>query len=205
MVGLLRGKRGAFDQRTGKQPAQEGIVKACQRGDDGQPVQERKIAAKNENDLETYKQCAGDVPRQLRIKGEPGHGQFDYVVPECAKLVEPMRPKMEPPAQWVGNWLGLVMIVEASQVAPAGVATEFDEAGADHDTKDEPAKEPDDQPGRRAFREGPSIEQWTEKNGQEPGLQKLNFPAVTVPVLADVQVGHVERPEQGQDNGIGVA
>src|SRR5262249_17794095 len=156
-----------------------------QRGDNCQPVQERKIAAQNQNDLETYEQGAGDVPRQSRIESKPGHDEFNYMVPERAELVEPVRPEIEPPAQRVGNRLSLVMIVKASKVAPASVASKFDEPGADHDAKNEPAKEPDHKARWRAFGEGPSIEQWAEEDGQEPGLQKLNLPSVAIPVLAD--------------------
>src|SRR5690242_6304862 len=108
------------------------------------------------------------------------------MVPECAEFMKPVRSEMQPPAQRVGNRLCLIMIVETGQVPPAGVTAKFDEASAHHNAEDEPPKEPDDEARRRAFGEGPSIKQGTEKDGQKPGLEKLDLPPIAIPVLPDI-------------------
>src|SRR5438552_18213596 len=127
------------------------------------------------------------------------------MVPEHSKFVKPVRPEMKPPTQWVWNGLGFIMVIEAGQVPPARVAADFDEAGADHDPEDKPAKKPNDDRGRRAFWKGPGIEHGAEKYGQEPGLKQLNFPAVSIPVLTDMDEGHVERPENRHQGRVGKA
>src|SRR5712692_7789204 len=126
------------------------------------------------------------------------------MVPGRFEFVEPMRREMQITADRARDRLRFVMIVEASEIAPARVAAHFDEAGADHDAKAEPAKKPDDKKRRPAFRKWPAIEQRTEKDRQEPGLEQLDFPAVTVPNLADVDDRHVHDPENGQDDCVGV-
>src|SRR5436190_24054017 len=106
-----------------------------------------------------------------------------------------MRPKMQPPTQRIWDWLRFIVIVETGQVTPAGVATQLDKACANHNPKDEPAEQPDDNLGRRVFWEGPGIEQRTKKNRQKSGFQQLNFPPVAVPVLPDMNEGHVKHPQ----------
>ena len=64
-----------------------------------------------------------------------------------------MRREMEVAADRIRDWLSFVVVVEASEIAPAWVPAQFDQARADHDAKPEPPKQPDDQNGRPAFRE----------------------------------------------------
>src|SRR3954471_7848297 len=112
---------------------------------------------------------------------------------------------MQVPANWAGDGLRLVMIVKARQIAPARVATQFDQAGANHDAKTEPTKKPNHQNRRPAAREWPPIKQWTKKDRQETGLQQLDFPAVSVPNLADVNDRHVHRPKHSEQNCVCVS
>src|SRR5207249_1585721 len=100
------------------------------------------------------------VPRPER---KPGDNQFDEMIPSRAEFVEPMRREMKIPADWTRDRLRFVVIVKAGQIAPAGIATQFDQAGANHDAKAEPAKKPDDQQWRPAFRKWATIEQRTKK------------------------------------------
>src|SRR5207247_11094218 len=92
--------------------------------------------------------------------------------------------------------LSLEMIVERGEIAPALVTADLDHAGAEHDSKNEGAEKPDDDERRRSPRKGPRIEQWTKKDCEEAGFEKLRFPAVAVPILADVHERHVEKPEE---------
>ena len=65
------------------------------------------------------------------------------MVKEDAAFIHPLgRPVIEP-AERVGHGLGFVEIVEAGEVAPAGIAAQLDETGAEHDAEEQPAKHPD--------------------------------------------------------------
>src|SRR4029453_11329839 len=67
------------------------------------------------------------------------------------------------------------------------------------------AKKPDDDERRRATRERPAIEERTKKNGEEASFEELHFPAVAVPILADVDERHVKNPEEGKEQRVRVA
>src|SRR5436309_265644 len=97
-----------------------------------------------------------------------------------------MRLEMEPPAHRIRNRLRLVVIIEAGQVAPAGVTSDFDQPRPEHDPKRQPAEQPDDQFRRRLARKRTSVNQRAKKNGQKTSLQKLDLPAIGIPVLTDV-------------------
>src|SRR6266436_113066 len=126
------------------------------------------------------------------------------MVPGCFDLMKPMGREMQIAAKRIRDRLRFVMIVKAGEIAPARVTAHFDEAGADHDAKTEPAKKPDDKQRRPAFRKWPAIDQRTEKDRQETGLEQLNFPAVTVPNLADVDDRHVHRPQNRENDRVRV-
>src|SRR6266702_6518935 len=100
------------------------------------------------------------------------------MVPVRFDLMEPVWRKMEIATDRIRDRLRFIMIIKTGEVAPARVAPHFDEAGAEHDAKTEPAKKPDDEQRRPAFRKWTSIEQRAEKDRQEAGFEQLNFPAV---------------------------
>ena len=112
---------------------------------------------------------------------------------------------MKPAAERTGNGLRFKMVVKGSPIAPDRVAAQFNQAGAEHYAANQPTKEPNNRRGRRAFGKRPRVEQRAEENGEEPGFKKLDFPAVTVPVLAEVNERHVEQPEDGHDHRVGIA
>src|SRR5262245_29842527 len=99
-----------------------------------------------------------------RPERKPRDDQLDEVVPEHFKFVEPKRGKMEISAGRVRDRLRFVVIVETRQITPAGIAAQFDEAGAKHDAKTEPPKKPYHQDRRPGLWERPAIEEWTQKN-----------------------------------------
>src|SRR5213080_1340808 len=116
-----------------------------------------------------------------------------------------MRRKMQITADRARNRLRLVVIIEARKITPAWVAAQFDQAGANHDAKPEPAKKPEDQDGRPALWKRPSIEQWTKKDREKASLEQLNLPAVTVPDLPNVDDRHVHDPKNAEDDRVCVA
>src|SRR5689334_13194388 len=117
------------------------------------------------------------------------------MVPSRLEFKQPMRREMQKSADRARDGLRLVMIIEAGEITPAGVSAQFDQASAKHDAKPEPAKKPDHQDGRPRLWEGPGIEQRTKKDRQESGLKQLDFPAIAVPNLTDVNDRHVHCPK----------
>src|SRR5712691_10303644 len=105
------------------------------------------------------------------------------MVPKRFEFMKPLRCEMEIAADRARDWLRFVVIKHAGQIAPAFVASDFDQTGADHDPKTEPAKKPDHQNRRPGLWKRSPIEQRTEKDRQEASFEQLNFPTVTVPNL----------------------
>src|SRR3982074_3078495 len=105
------------------------------------------------------------------------------MVPSRFNFVEPVRCEMQIAADRIRNRLRFVVVVHAGEITPAFVAAKFDQTGADHDAKPEPAKKPDHEKRRPAFWERAAIEQRAKKDRQETGLEQLRFPAVAVPNL----------------------
>src|ERR1041385_4894463 len=101
------------------------------------------------------------------------------MVDPYAGAVCPFRTPVEIPAQRVRHGLGLVVVVETSHVAPAGVAAELDESGSEHDAKTQPAQKQDSD----KLRSGTAA---AEKNGVESGFEQDGFPTKTVEGLSDV-------------------
>src|SRR2546428_5001522 len=91
------------------------------------------------------------MSRRARSERKPGHDQFGEMVPNRLDLVEPQRREMQVTTDRIRDGLGFVVIIKTSEIAPAWVAAHFDQAGADHDPKSEPAKKPDDQNWWAAF------------------------------------------------------
>src|SRR6476620_622883 len=112
------------------------------------------------------------------------------MIPGGSKFVEPMRCEMQIPADWTRDRLRLVVIIKAGEIAPAGITAQLDQAGADDDPKTDPAKKPDYEERRPAFRERAGVEQWTKENREKAGLEQLSLPPIAVPNLADVNDGH---------------
>src|SRR5438876_6057449 len=124
------------------------------------------------------------------------------MVPGRAEFVEPMWREMQIPTKRTRDRLRFIVIVKTGQIAPAWIAAQLDKAGTNHDAKTEPAKKPDHQEGRPAFRKRTTIEQRAKKDRQEPSLEQLRLPTKAVPNLPDVNDGHVHRPENGEQNRV---
>src|SRR5207248_8771142 len=122
------------------------------------------VAAYDQNNLKTDQEDARNMPPGARIKREPRHDQFDKVVPSGPEFVKPLRGKMQIATDRIGNRLGFVVVVKASSIAPALVAAQFDQVCADHDAKTEPAKKPDDEHRRPAFRKRAAVNKGTKKD-----------------------------------------
>jgi hypothetical protein len=134
------GFRCSIYQGTWQQSRPETVVKTCERRHDGQPVQERKVAANDQTELKQHHNDTRYAPGLARIKGKPRRDQFREEIEQDAGLQYPVRQEVKPAAQRTWNRLGLEVIIQRGQIAPAGVAAQFDERCAHHDAEDEPVE-----------------------------------------------------------------
>src|SRR2546430_13703949 len=118
------------------------------------------------------------------------------MVPERFKFMKPLRREMEIAADRARNRLRFVVIKHAGQIAPTFVAADFDQTGADHDPKTEPAKKPDHQDRRAAFLERAGNNQRAEEKFAKIRLEKMGFPNLTLPKTNHVERLHVQRPNE---------
>src|SRR5215470_16672160 len=87
--------------------------------------------------------------------------QLSEIIVENSELMRPARKKVQQPAERVWNRLGLVVIVEASQIAPARIAAKFDQSRSQHDPENQPAKQPEDRDRRWPLRKRSGIPERT--------------------------------------------
>src|SRR6185436_2353778 len=97
---------------------------------------EGKVAAENERELKQHHYHARDVPGDTWMKGKPRRNQFREIIEQDAGFQYPVRQKVEPAAQWIGDRLGFEVIIKRGKIAPDGVAAEFDKRRPEHDAKD---------------------------------------------------------------------
>ena len=100
--------------------------------------------------------------------------------------MEPMRREMQIAADRTWDRLRFVVIIKTGEIAPAWIAAHFDKTRTDHDAEAKPAEKPDNKERRGSFGERPAIEQRAKEDRQKTGFEQLNFPAVAVPNLTDV-------------------
>src|SRR5262249_45659435 len=101
---------------------------------------------------------------------------------------------MKPAAQRIGNRLSLEMIIKSGKVARKDVAAKVEERRAEQDAEDRPPEQPEHDARWLAFWKGTPIEERAKENRQEACFEQLNLPAVAVPLLADMDERHIERP-----------
>ena len=121
------------------------------------------------------------------------HDQFDDMVDRDAGLVDPLRQPVKIPAQWIGHRLRLEVVIQARQVAPAGIAAQLDQPGAEHQAEQDPSVHPDEPEARRG--RGPA-----EEDGEKAGLEQERLPAESVEGLADVDEREIEEPQRAPDD-----
>ena len=114
---------------------------------------------------------------------------------------------MQVPGERVRVRLRLVVEDEAAEVAPARIAAQLDEAGAEHQPERQPAQQRDHERRRRvaAAREGMQAHERRQEDREEARLEQQDLPAVAVEEAAGVHVRHVEEPEPGQQRNVGEA
>ena len=87
----------------------------------------------NQQDLEEGDQTATGGAQTARPEDHQRCDELDGVIEQDAPLVDPGWQLMQIPAQRARQGLGFVVVDQAGQVPPAGIAAQLDEAGAEHD------------------------------------------------------------------------
>src|SRR5579863_8705677 len=98
---------------------------------------------------------------------------------------------MEVITERVRHWLGFIVVVQAGEIAPAGIAAKLDQSCAKHDAEEQPPEQPDgDCLGNET---GPAQE-----DREKTGFEKNGFPAETVECLADVYERQIDEVHASQ-------
>ena len=192
-------------QSPGKKAREERIIEQGKDRKNGQPVKERIIAACGDQGLHQERDESGEDTQHARAEKEPRGNELGEQCEQTAELQYGLRQIVEPGGKGVGDRVGFEMIVEARQGLPALVGPQLDEHRAQLDTKQQPAKQPDDRQRCRALRERSPVEEGNQERRNESRLDHLYFPAVAVKKLADMHIRHVEDPEDNQHDRVGVA
>src|SRR6516164_9521835 len=132
------------DQPDGEKPFPETIVEACQRGDQGQPVEKGKVTAENKDDLKKDNKNTCDMTGETWPENKPGSDQFGQIVKPDSDFQDQLWQKMEPPAERSGDRLGFEMVVQCCPVTPHLIPSHLDHACTQHDAENQPAKKYND-------------------------------------------------------------
>ena len=135
---------------------------------------------------------------EARPENEPWRDELGQEIEPDACFQNRAGQKMKPPAQRTGQRLRLEMIVERRPVAPHFITADLDQSGAKHNPESQPAEQSDHRHRGRLFGKRTRVQQRTEKDGEESGFKELDLPSVAVPVLPNVNEGHVEKPEDSE-------
>src|SRR5581483_9154962 len=141
-----------------------------------------EIAAHDDGELKKNRDEAGDPGNGLRQKVAKRDEQFGEVIEQHAAVVDPARRPMEIPAQRIRHGLGFIVVVEAGEIAPARVAAQLDQSGAEHDAKEQPTEQPNRDLRRSYFCAA-------QEDSEERGFKENGFPTESIEGLADVDEG----------------
>ena len=165
------------------------VVEGGETEDYGEPVEPRVIAADDQDELMEDDERTGNGGDGLRSEEREGNDDLDEVAGQRGEAVHRRREAVEVPAQRVRKGLGFIVVVETGEIAPAGVVTQLDEAGANFGSEEHPAQDQDRDDGGL----DPSR---SKEGGEETGFQEHGLPAESEEALADVDDGEIQHIEQ---------
>lgn len=175
-------ERGAGDVRGRARELQ------CREGQhDRDPVQPGEVAGQDQPQLGEDHQGCGGRGDGLRREQQDGHDELGEVVGGHLDPVQRLRQMVEEPAQRAWHRLGLVVVVEAGQLAPARVAAHLDQPRPELDAEQDPAQQEEHHDRRRDL-------VVAQEDREEAGLQEQGLPAERVPGLADVHNRQIQDP-----------
>src|SRR5207237_4838233 len=114
------------------------------------------------------------------------------VAPQDLDAVQRLGEMVEVPRERVRHRLRFVVIVETGAIAPARIAAQLDEPGAELETEEEPAEEPDEYRGHRGRGR-------TEERGEKACLEQQRPPSEPVEDLPNGDDRQVQRPQHEPD------
>ena len=123
--------------------AAEPVVEGADGQDHRQRIQPGEIAARKDEPLEGNGDGARDGRDRLRQEVSERDHQLREMVEQHAGLVEPGGRPMKEPTQRTRHGPGLIVIVEAREIAPARVAAHLGEPRAEHQAEQQPSQQPD--------------------------------------------------------------
>src|SRR5579885_1079927 len=162
-----------------RNPRQPSIVKSGNSQGNREPIQPGEIAAQDESELECDRDEAGCGADWLRSEIGEGNYELDEMIEENSCAVNPGRQPVEVPAQWIWNRLRFEIVIQAGELAPAGISAQLDESRPEHNAEQHPAP----YPTKHGARGGGAA---ARKNGEQAGLEQDGFPTESVKRLADV-------------------
>ena len=169
------------------------VVEAGNRNHDGDPVEPGEIPAQDQHALERDGDDARGIPdRSKRHQVAERRHQLGEVIEEHARFVDPRGQPVEVPAERIRDRLALVVVDEASEVAPARIAAQLDEPRAEHQPEEDPSEHPDHDHRRRHVA-------GAEEDREKTGLEQQRLPAETVPRLPHVHEREIEEPHHEPD------
>ena len=124
--------------------AQRGIVERRHPAHDGDGVQPGEIPTQDKPALRDDDDHAGGVGDGLGKGEAQRRHQLREMIAQDLNPVQGPGQVVKEPAQRIRHRLRLVVVIEAAQIAPAWIAPDLDQAGAELDAEEEPAKHPDD-------------------------------------------------------------
>src|ERR1700737_2407295 len=145
------------------------------------------------------------MSRNTRPEDEPGSNEFRQMIESHTNAQRSLRQKVKPPAQRIRQRLSFKMVIERCEIKPGWISTQLDESRAQHHSKDQPAKKPNNGKRRFAFGKRASIKQRAEEYGKKTGFQQLDFPTVTIPILAKMDDRHIKGPQDRERKGVRMA
>ena len=156
---------------------------------DRHPVEPGEVPARHQPELGEDNDSRRHTGQRLRGEEEERHHQLGEMVAEDLHPVPRLGQQMCLPAEGAGHRLGLVVVVQGSQVAPLPAAADLDHAGAKLEPEHQPGQQDQDGP-RRGSLVG------AEEGHNEPGLQQQHLPAEAVKRLPHVDDRHVQQPQR---------
>src|SRR5205085_12622928 len=126
--------------RDGQDAPEQTIVEGGRGEDDGGKIEPGEVAAQHQPELRDGHDEAGDRRDRLRKEEQDRHGQLREVASQYLDAVQRLGEMVEVPRERVRHRLRLVVVVEAGQIAPAGIAAQLDEPGAELEAEEQPAE-----------------------------------------------------------------
>ena len=125
-----------------RQPRQQPVVERRNASTIVSQFSHDRLPLDDQHELKHDRDQAGDPGERLRQEVAERHDQFDEVIERDAAVQDRPRQPVKVPAERVRHRLRLEVVVEARQIAPARIAAQLDQPGAEHQAEQRPPVDP---------------------------------------------------------------